>query len=243
MYHNDPLSVRQALPFIIISLKLLDLEKSHAEIIKSMSRYLIENINDLEPRFEYGEALVGLGYICGDYEEIKNIVIREQNKILDILKSSDMANMDDIFQLNWYAQSLIILHQQHINYQDMKEHCDVLSDRIIKLSSQYDDHTESNYLVVAFESLCGLYGIWRVYGDRNNNISDKIIRLMKMIENRINYMGLVEFIDGRSRIDITGHFMNGIHHLVKNLGNTDKKTNTSYKKYIVNKHKYNILHH
>lgn len=70
----------------------------------------------------------------------------------------------------------------------------ILSHRILTISKHYGTETESNYLCVSFEALCGLYGM--CMNEIKDKISTEIYKLMKLIGMRIDKFGLISFLSG-----------------------------------------------
>lgn len=234
--------LRQSIPFLMICLSIFGKEHD----INELKKYIITQLDDIKRNsreFEYGELLVGLTYIAAKQkdEEIKNIIISEQKEIYEELANNKFDNNDDIFQLNWYAQALTMMGL-YFNFNtkynkteyDFNNHRNILYKYILRLSKNYNQNTESNYIAVAFEALTGLLQFdSTIYF---NELQHEITRLLKILHMRINHNGLVEFIDGSCRVDITGHMLSGIHHLVTNINYKNKNNN-----YIFNKTQYTKL--
>jgi len=128
------------------------------------------------------------------------------------------------------------------DYQNMDLHRKILIKKIIALSKTYNNMYESNYLVVSFEDLSGLVA-------DEPDVYDEILRLMRLLYGRINGVGLIEFlynVDKEARIDITGHFLSGIHNIdnnrfIKNRTNQTGGFLNNQNNYSQNKKKYKIL--
>jgi hypothetical protein len=87
---------------------------------------------------------------------------------------------------------------------------------IIILENKVDDilknkkNIETNFIAVAFEALCFAYKSLS-----NNLLLNKIFELLFELEQRKNcYNTLYTFLNKTSRIDITGHIMNGLFQLL-----------------------------
>lgn len=251
IFHNDPIIVRQALPFIMISLKLLndinnygrEFDGSNIDVIHHMAKYLTTSVknNVLEPIFEYGEVLSGLAEIVDYLDDIsalnlEQLLKSEHEKILgNCNKMSNNVKTDDIFKLNWYSQALVSAYRNDIAIDDYQKNAKIMAGMIVSISINFSSSTESNYLAVAFESLCGLLCILQ----KDEPIKNKIADLMKLLESRMNNYGLIKFIAGNSRVDVTGHFLNGIHHLM--FYHNIKLSKSPHNEYLKNKSAYNRL--
>lgn len=144
--------------------------------------------------------------------------------------------------MNWLSQSVryIYFSDQSV---DVNTVIKIIIDKLIKVTKILLHHTktESNYLCVAFEAFCSLY---QVCDDAYKILcSEMIKRLIIKIMQRMNYYGLIDFTSGDARVDITGHFHNGLIYLVidkqKNLsGGSHKYINTYQMDYICNKKMY-----
>lgn len=205
MYQKDSLD-DQSLTFLLMCLIETD---SHHDVIQKIIDRLIQNLDQIridDMVFEYGEVLTGLARSQEYDSKISRILESEFHKIHQELTSD---HSHDIFQLNWFSQSLI---ESSTTSLIGKKCIDMLTEKIIKLASQYDQSTESNYLCVAFEALAGLVSLC----EPKLRVRARILMIgfMKLIEQRIGDFGLVSFLSGDSRIDISGHFLNGLSHLV-----------------------------
>jgi len=110
---------------------------------------------------------------------------------------------DSIFKMNWIIQTII-----SFNDKPSDTLISFLIKKINDMINNIKDY-ETNYLAVAFEVLCF------VYKSHNNiTIKHKIFFLFFELEQRKNYNNILySFLDGNSRIDITGHILNGLFEL------------------------------
>jgi AMMECR1 domain-containing protein len=257
IFHLDPKEARQALPFVATSLKMLN---DDSDTVRQIAEYLIEEIDDLEPRFEYGEVLSGLAELIDLMErtsgsdldglDLEQILASQYDRMYEeCIKWGNRLENDDIFQLNWYAQALTSAYRNRIDYPNYQRNALILAKAILSVSKGFSKSTESNYIVVTFEALCGLLCIL----SNNESIKNKTVELMSVLESRMNDSGLIGFIRGDARVDITGHFLNGIHNLMSyhkilttyNKDITDMEggglIKSYYDRYLENRKAYRIV--
>jgi AMMECR1 domain-containing protein len=219
-FNSDPNEYRQASAFLLLALHNYN-NKEYESDIKIISKYLYENLDNLEQNFEYGEVLMALTYA----NPIQEILSKHQNIMYERLNKIDLKD-DSIFGFNWQAQFLHALHIQKIITKSLNNHSIMLSKLILKSIKNYDILTETNYLAVGYEALTALYNMI----DDDNNLIKSISDLFILLENKKNEIGLYKFNDGSCRLDITGHVVNGIMNI-----------DNEYYKYKNNKEKYKIL--
>ena len=148
---------------------------------------LLESLPFAENEFEKSEIIIGLnkaGCNIGEYSPVFN-------------------SSDSIFRMNWVIQSMISCNKKPSNK------------LIIILENKIDDilknkkNIETNYIAVAFEALCFVCKR-HVKMTRLN----KLFGLLFELEQRRNcHNVLYSFLDETSRVDITGHVMNGLVEL------------------------------
>jgi hypothetical protein len=95
-----------------------------------------------------------------------------------------MRTPRSVFELNWQAQAAP-LHALH--------------DPLRAFVNEFTDRTETNYLAVAFEAACAL---------RMPKTAHFLF--CKLMPRYDATRGLFKFLDGSSRIDITGHIYRGL---------------------------------
>jgi hypothetical protein len=148
---------------------------------------LLQSLPFAETDFEFPEIIIGLNEAgCN----IKNYSLTYNSN-------------DSIFKMNWVIQSIISYNK-------------IPSNKLIFiLENTIDDillhkkNIETNFIAVAFEALCFVYG-------SNNKITllQKIFELFFELEQRKNcYNVLYTFLDKTSRVDITCHIINGLIEL------------------------------
>ena len=111
---------------------------------------------------------------------------------------------DSIFRMNWIIQAIISFNKNPTNK------------LILILEKKVDDillnkkMTETNYLAVAFEALCFAYK-----SNAKPSILNKLFELFFELEHRKHCNNvLYSFLDKTSRVDITGHIINGLAELM-----------------------------
>ncbi|XWV25690.1 AMMECR1 domain protein [Tupanvirus soda lake] len=226
-YESNPQSMRQASAFLILCLYILNKNDKfvhtiknyllgelqfqnkydeHAVSFKSSSGNL-ENIPNsttvnfvpLDKNFELGEILMALNIV----ESNNPIVVRETNKIplIDKDEQSDI----DIFRYNWFSKSVSKINNKYYKYNLIK--------KVINYIDTYQNYNETNYYAVEFETLATLYS--KITNSKTKLLIEKYIeKILIQIENRKNKYGLYQFKNGETRIDITGHIMNGLFSLL-----------------------------
>ena len=152
------------------------------------------NDNNIDQDFELPEIIIGL------------------NKAgCKIQKSLSFTSNDSIFKMNWVIQVIVSYNK-------------IPSDNLIKILEEKISYillekqtTETNFIAVAFEALCFVYKS-RFKEKKNNkqkyNILNKMFELLYELEKRKNCNNLYSFLNKTSRVDITGHVMNGLSALI-----------------------------
>jgi hypothetical protein len=151
---------------------------------------LLQTLPFAENEFEKPEIIIGLNNAGCNLKEYS-------------LNSLTYNSNDTIFKMNWIIQSIISFNKTPSNK------------LIFILEKKIDDilknkkYIETNYLAVAFEALCFIYA-------RHMKITllNKLFELLFELEQRKNcYNVLYAFLDKTSRVDITGHIINGLVEL------------------------------
>ena len=170
-------------------------------LINSITKYLYKNVNHLEENFELCEVLIGLN----ETNPKNKFLLKQQNKMYKKLKEE--KDGDNIFKYNWQSKFLYSLSRKNID-ENINNHTKLLLKKIIKIITEFNDETETNYLAVSLEALSSLLKI-----NRNNKqkIMDNILYLFSKLNKRYDMQsGLYKFKSGSSRLDITGHILNGL---------------------------------
>lgn len=132
------------------------------------------------------------------------IIIGLNNAGCKKIKDPPIVNpTDSIFRMNWAIQQIISYNK--------KPSASIITTLENKISHILLDKktTETNYLAVAFETLCFAY-----VAKNKPSILNKLFELFFELEQRkyCNHV-LYSFLDRESRVDITGHVLNGLVQL------------------------------
>jgi AMMECR1 domain-containing protein len=144
---------------------------------------LLSDLPNAEREFEKPEIIIGLNKAgCKKEKEIPTL-----------------NPTDSIFRMNWAIQQ-IISYKKKPSMEDIAILKRKIADILLNKGS-----TETNYLAVAFESLCFAY---------KPTLLHMLFELFFELEQRKNCNHtLYSFLDKTSRIDITGHVLNGLVQL------------------------------
>ena len=144
---------------------------------------LLSDLPNAEREFEKPEIIIGLNKAgCKKEKEIPTL-----------------NPTDSIFRMNWAIQQ-IISYKKKPSMEDIAILKRKIADILLNKGS-----TETNYLAVAFESLCFAY---------KPTLLHMLFELFFELEQRKNCNDtLYSFLDKTSRIDITGHVLNGLVQL------------------------------
>lgn len=187
--------MRQASAFL-----LLCLEDSHK--IEIICKYLLKNINNLEPNFERGEVLIGLIDKCNS----QNIIFDAIQKMHVDFETQDVS----IFRCNWEAKVLYIYKKKYSST-SFDNYAKKLMTKIELLANSYDLNTNTNYLVVTFEALMSLKNI--LYKRFSLNANNILFTCFYILLTRFK-KDLIFFKDMKeARLDMTGHFIQGLKTL------------------------------
>lgn len=174
----------QSLSFLGYTYPLLNKNK------ESFCRKLLDKLPSAENEFEKPEIIIGLNNAeC-------NLNPKEYSDSLTYNSN------DSIFKMNWIIQSIISFNKKPSN--GLISILEKKIGNILKKKKQI----ETNYLAVAFEALCFTYAN---AGNNNKTLSNKMFELLFELEQRKNcYNKLYAFLNKTSRVDITGHMINGL---------------------------------
>jgi AMMECR1 domain-containing protein len=189
-----------------IKQKILDILKNIHQYSSQSLSFLgyIYPLFNIDKSFFCKKLLETLPYAENDFEK-PEIIIGLNKAGCNIKTNSLSYNLSDsIFKMNWVIQAII--SNNKIPSQKL----------IIILENKVDDilknkkNIETNFIAVAFEALCFAYKSLS-----NNLLLNKIFELLFELEQRKNcYNTLYTFLNKTSRIDITGHIMNGLFQLL-----------------------------
>jgi len=211
-YNDHPDEMRQALPFLLLSIKLINTNDTYIYSItkylyeqlilqkKYMQGYDVENFKPMDMNFELGEILMALNKI----DPTNKITIEATNHIPTTDTNISTGTDIDIFRYNWFSQSAKNIKNKIYKY--------ILTKKIINFidTKKYD---ETNFLAVEFESLATLYSI---IGDEPTKMRIEVYlaELIIKLEQIKNRYGFYQFKNNEARIDITGHVLNGLISLL-----------------------------
>ena len=194
--------------------------KSEITIIKKRIIHILKNIDQYE-----SQSLSFLGYIYKNYKlnnkdyckklmndlpfaekdfERQEIIIGLNEAGCKQLNTFLNYTLDDsIFKMNWIIQA-IISYNKVPSYKLI-----TLLIHKIDLLLKNKKTIETNYLAVAFEALCFVYGT-----THKTIILNKIFELFFELEQRKqSNNALYSFLDNSARVDITCHILNGLIQL------------------------------
>ena len=226
---------RQAYPFLLISMYKMNKDRQFTNFINKIENMLYKDLQNIDTSnidmdFELGEIMMGLcktfksnKFISLQKKKIrKNILINTHNKMLNDLIDKGY-NSEDIFRYNWHCQTVcqyyntfFKLDLKEKNKSNLLKHVNLLKKYLHQYFNENKlnmDSLETNYLAVTFEAYTGLVNILR---QENKSIVDiilKVEKIKKILDTRFTKYGLFKFKSGSSRIDITGHIINGVFNL------------------------------
>lgn len=240
-YLNSMKKFRQASSFIIVGfayilchkkiLKKYDIINFYNKLnfdldTKDMINYynndILNNFNELDKNFEFGECGVAL-FTSINFKLYNSNNINKwllySNSLIDEINTN---SMDNIFRLNWMIQMYCQIVKKYNKYYLLTKLINklfIILDKYylnkIKKSSRIDSYKlnnlniETNFIAVAYEACMNIYNI---INDKNinhikikNNIKKYIVLLSIILINRKDNKGFYKFINRESRLDITGH--------------------------------------
>lgn len=214
----DEQSIRQALGFLLIALDKFKLLSSNEKQI--FTTYLFEHLNDLEPKFELGEVLIGLVDIS------KGII---DKRIIDKQKEMFLAckqlkpTLDNCFEFNWHSKFLLSLYNANKRNPPklVKEHAKNLFSKMKQIIIKLNETTNTNYVAVCLEGLASLIKVLNV--TLTAPLKAKLLKLIYLLETKRDKDGLIKFLDNSKRIDITGHVICG-YKVLKDIMRQSKKS-------------------
>tara|TARA_Y100001958_G_C21245365_1_gene575014 strand:- start:693 stop:2207 length:1515 start_codon:yes stop_codon:yes gene_type:complete len=213
---RDKSKLRQASSFLV-QILVKSSELSDKKFSKQICNYLYYSIDFLEKRFERGEVLIAIALSCSNHNY--HTLRLQQDKMYKEMISKNY-NINDIFQYNWECKYLYVLYQNSIKTDNhISKHGKILAERIINILDVLykNDETETNYYAVGFEALSSVLIVIKDVNSRKK-ILNNIFFIYKMLTHRYDEKyGLFKFNNGSSRIDITGHIINGILALNYNI--------------------------
>lgn len=200
-------------PYIATKNELKNIKKKILNILQNLDKYSSQSLSFLGYIYQLfninkepfcNKLLLDLPFSENEFEK-PEIIIGLNKAGCNKKKYLLTYNLNDsIFKMNWTIQTIISYKQKPTN------------NLILILVKKIDDifknikQIETNYIAVAFEALCFVY-------KSNNKITilNKIFQLLFELEQRKNCFNILyTFLDKSSRVDITGHIMNGLCELL-----------------------------
>lgn len=198
-YISNKNAMRQSSAFLLLDLYLIDPTDKYIDIIMNELFSQINSNSLIDINFELGEILMALSIVDSNNSNLKNKI----NKIPQI--DQDSESELDIFRYNWFSKLVNKINNNEYKYQ--------LINRVIGFIKDNQSMNETNYYAVEFEALSTLYASIDNQQIRLQ-IEPYLIKLMLDLEKRRNELGLYQFSDKSSRLDITGHVLNGFFSLL-----------------------------
>lgn len=175
----------QELSFLGNIIKKFSLDKN------SFCEKLAKRLRFSEEEFEKPEIVIGLTKA--------GCQIISKNELLTSFKFNETSS---VFKINWSIQAIIALDKNYLTI-------DLVNIFIRKLKTIIFKILETNYLAVIFEALCYVLSVY----SKKQDLKYYLFNVLFVLEQRKNNHSLYEFLDGTSRIDITGHTNNGFLRL------------------------------
>ena len=239
LYVNNTKKYRQMSAFLLLVLNILITlykDKQLFNIKNKICQNLYKSINNLEPRFERGEVLISLVEVCPKIKKIINTqqkMYKEKKELQNVTEddifqlnweAKFLYSLNKFIKNNKHQKNKIHSSKKHkknkihslkINNSTLNNrkyiitHTTYLTDAMLKISSNFNETTETNYLATAFEGLCSLrYLVSNKYKIKVNNT---ILYLFYLLQQKYEpKYGLYRFLSGDKRLDITGHIINGM---------------------------------
>jgi len=222
--HNRPM--RQASAFLGLAIKEYremdrHIDKKYFKILQKICEYQTKSLPKLESKFELGEVLIFLKEGCPPNY---NLLLSEQQKMHSEIENDELERKH-VFKYNWHAKYLFSLHSGTGYIPELRRpteleksvesHARFLADRLKKTVDRFVlEDVETNYLAVCFEACSALTMIDKnPFISINQDLMPTIGKLFGELNSRINDGGLFRFLSGGSRIDITGHVIEGLLYL------------------------------
>jgi len=207
---------------IIQVFKQLNVKKKQAKIIcKELQKNIQIDSKKIDEIFILSQILISIIQICPP--QFSLILQKQKQMYLDELNSANT----NIFKINWNIQFIfelirLLTVKKKIIPKIIYLHINLLFQKLQNYlyTNKLTNKTETNYLVVIFESLCFFKIIFRIFfenDEKTNIILDKyLLEIIFRLHCRImsqNY--LFTFTNNTARIDITCHYLNGLYNLFR----------------------------
>jgi len=235
LWLQNPGAYRQASIFLIRAYHRMGVHEARIRLMSSQL-YAALNRDELEPRFELGEAVSVLAQVSVPrVKSLKRAMVLMRGRADDMLHATTTP-LDNVFELNWQSQSV---HQMlkletrlmtttmtttiqsksrpGLDALSMTEHAIALFHALMKTAQRTIlrlDSLETNYLAVIYECLSNLDAAMELHDVRSESAVRDEIRNQRLryfaalAESRRGEYGLYYFKDGKTaRLDITGHIV------------------------------------
>ena len=160
------------------------------ELKHQIKTHLYDQLDQMEPAFELVEALYALRVVDGDHQELVQMI-------------NSLRTPEHIFELNWQAQ---IVGKEGEMYNQKRSELQTILQNYIQENRNNINTLETNEVAVTFEACTAL-------GAQVG--SDIVSLLLPELMRRCDFeRGLFKFLNGTSRIDISGHVYRGIINLI-----------------------------
>jgi len=188
-YLENPEELRQASVFMLEDYWMLGI---HPDRTKKMEEYLYDNLDEMEPRFELGEALM----VLAEISDRRDVFEKQAKKMYGRLEKMD-GNLDEVFELNWQSQFL----EKAKIYK--KKNAEKIWEIISKIIQENPGKLETNYWAVIYECLSNLTKMLD-----GMEIKNRRLEYFIKLNSRRGEWGLYFFRGMQvARMDITGHIM------------------------------------
>ena len=232
---KNPGAHRQTSIFLIRAYHRMGVHQSRIRLMSALIYNALER-NELEPRFEMGEAVSVLAQIAVHRVKALKRALELMRERAEVMLYAQTTPIDNMFELNWQSQSVHQLFKMEINasraswvsrgLNSYMDHALLLFRAFMKTAQRTIlqlDSLETNYLAVIYECLTNLEAVM-VLSEMHASIksvnythtamahdeirNQRLRYFAALAETRRGEYGLYYFKDGKhARLDITGHAM------------------------------------
>jgi AMMECR1 domain-containing protein len=230
-----PTMYRQASIFLIRAYNRWGVHQSRIRLMSALIYNALER-NELEPRFEMGEAVSVLAQIVVPRVKALKRALELMRERAEVMLYAQTTPIDNMFELNWQSQSVYQLFKMEINasraswvsrgLNSYVDHALLLFRAFMKTAQRTIlrlDSLETNYLAVIYECLTNLEAVM-VLSEMHASIKSvnhthaamahdeirnhRLQYFAALAETRRGEYGLYYFKDRtHARMDITGHVL------------------------------------
>lgn len=160
-----------------------------------LCRELMEKLPTMEREFTFGEALVGIAtggckYLLSPYRKL-------------LLESYPLSDAEDIFQVNWDCQALILLSNKSLPKEVLDSVIDILQ------ANKFNEDTFTNVLAVAWELIQTVYPFCNHYYKKQLDIYRLYVCWLLQQRSDPEHPTVYHMLQGDARLDITSHVLGG----------------------------------